>query len=130
MKRSITIISLIIFGVVLVVSVYLLGNSGHSNTLSLSYQTSGGVPYKWEFEISNEDIVQFVRSEEIENQNTGSIVGAPITTNYIFKGVKSGIATITFKYVSVTDNSILKEEKHTIKVGKDKSISLVVNLAD
>ena len=130
MKKTITILALIVVGVVMVVTVYLLGSKENPNTLLLSVSTNGGVPYKWEFEIGNPSIAEFVKSEVVEDKNDGTMVGAPITTNYIFKGVKSGITTITFKYVSVVDGSVIKEEKHTVKVGKDKNISYVVNLGE
>jgi predicted secreted protein len=55
------------------------------------------------------------------------MVGATISTNYVFKGVKEGKTTITFKYVNIISNAVEKEEKVTVKVDKHKNISLVAN---
>ena len=48
-----------------------------------------------------------------------------IDINYVFKGLKEGKTTIIFKYVSL-DGEVVKEEKQTVKVDKNKNISLVV----
>lgn len=123
------IISMIIFIVALVsvVSACFINNYIPSKQLELTYYTNGGVPYKWEYQIEDESVVGFVESYEIDNKNKNGIVGAPISINYVFKGLKKGTTTITFKYVNITDGTIEKEEKHNIKVDKNKNISLVVN---
>ena len=45
-------------------------------------------------------------------------------TNYIFEGVKKGATTVIFRYVSIIDNSIEKEEIITLKVDENRNISL------
>ena len=100
---------------------------GESKQIELTYKTNGGVPYTWQYEIEDESIVKFVKSYEIENQNKNGLVGAPISINYVFEGLKEGVTTITFKYVNITDGSIDKEEKNIIKVDKNKNISLIAN---
>ena len=124
MKKLVIILSIIL--VFIIVGIIILLNCGEKNKqLELTYTTNGGVPYKWEYEISDNSIIEFVKSYEIENQNKDGMVGAPISTNYVFKGLKKGKATITFRYVSIIDGSISKEEIVNVKVDKNKNISLL-----
>ena len=88
-------------------------------------QTNGGVPYEWQYEIKDMDTVEFVKSYEIDNQNKNGLVGAPISINYVFKGLKEGKTTITFKYVSLSDGEIAQEKDFNIKVDNKKNISLI-----
>ena len=96
-----------------------------SKELELTYKTNGGVPYEWKYEIEDESIVQFVRTKDITSKGDKKLVGGPVYINYVFKGIKEGKTTITFKYVSVVDGTIEKEDKVTVKVDSHKNISLV-----
>lgn len=96
-----------------------------SKELELTMKTNGGVPYKWEYKIEDESVVKFVGTKDITAEKDKELDGGPVYTNYIFKGLKKGKTTITFKYVNITDGSIAKEEKHTVKVDNQKNISLV-----
>lgn len=93
--------------------------------LELTYDISAGIPFKWEFEIEDESIVSFVRSYVIRDDNKGGIVGAKIYRNYVFKGLKKGTTTITFKMVSITHEETSREEKNQVIVDDDLNISLV-----
>lgn len=124
MKKLVIILSIIL--VFIIVGIIILLNCGEKNKqLELTYTTNGGVPYKWEYEISDNSIIEFVKSYEIENQNKDGMVGAPISTNYVFKGLKKGKTTITFRYISIIDGSISKEEIVNVKVDKNKNVSLL-----
>ena len=124
MKKLVIILSIIL--VFIIVGIIILLNCGEKNKqLELTYTTNGGVPYKWEYEISDNSSIEFVKSYEIENQNKDGMVGAPISTNYVFKGLKKGKTTITFRYISIIDGSISKEEIVNVKVDKNKNISLL-----
>lgn len=125
MKKKIILIILFVIGFGLGLTAYLLNVNNSSKVLELTYQTNGGVPYKWEYEIGDESIVQFVETKDITSEDDKELVGGPVYINYIFKGLKEGKTTITFKYVSVIDGSIEKEEKLNIKVDNHKNISLV-----
>lgn len=125
MKKIIFII-LFIIGLILGLTACLINNE--EKTLELTYNTNEGVPYEWKYEIEDKNIVEFVKSYEVENNN--NMVGSPISINYVFKGLKKGTTTITFKYVNITDGTIEKEEKLNIKVDKNKNISLVANIKD
>ncbi|MBP3801816.1 MAG: protease inhibitor I42 family protein [Clostridia bacterium] len=116
----------IIFVIVLfvVIKVIILSSEG-TKELELTYKTNGGVPYKWEYKIEDESIVQFVETKDITSEEDKKLAGGPVYINYIFKGIKEGETTITFKYVSIIDGSIEKEDKVSVKVDNHKNISLV-----
>lgn len=119
----------IIFLVILFVVLKIVNNSTTgSKELELTYKTNGGVPYKWEYKIEDESIVEFVTTKDITSEKDKELDGGPVYTNYIFKGLKEGKTTITFKYASIIDGSVEKEEKITVKVDKSKNISLNGNL--
>ena len=98
-----------------------------SKELELTYKISAGIPFKWQYEIEDPDVVSFVKSYVVRNENKGAIVGAPIYTKYVFKGLKKGETTITFKIVSITDGTVSNEEKHKVKVDENNNISLITN---
>ena len=122
-KHLITGIIFIAAGVILLIINF--NNKKASKELELTYKTNGGVPYKWEYTIEDEEIVKFVKSYEVENQNTDGRVGAPIKTAYVFTGLKEGSTTITFKYVSIVDGKVDKEEVTKVKVDKSKKITVI-----
>ena len=123
-KISIVIILVLVLSIVLIIK--LSSNSSGSKELELTYKTNGGVPYKWKYEIEDESIVGFVKTKDITPEEDKELDGGPVYINYIFKGLKQGKTTITFKYVNIVDGSIEKEEKVTVKVDKNKNISLNV----
>lgn len=94
--------------------------------LELTYEINAGIPFKWVYEIEDPTIVQFVKSYVIQDDNTDGKVGASVYTNYVFKGLKEGETTITFKMVSITgeyeDTSV---ELHKVKVDAENNIFLV-----
>ena len=100
--------------------------SNDSKKLELTYEINAGIPFKWVYEIEDPSIAQFVESYVLKDENTGGKVGASVYRNYVFKGLKEGSTTITFKEISITDESdIVKEEKTNVRVDKDLNISIV-----
>ena len=75
MKKIIFII-LFIIGLILGLTACLINNE--EKTLELTYNTNGGVPYEWKYEIEDKNIVEFVKSYEVENNNN-NMVGSPIS---------------------------------------------------
>lgn len=96
-----------------------------SKKLILHYKISAGIPFRWEYEIEDEGIVQFVESYVVKNENTGGKVGAPIYTDYVFKGLKKGETSIVFKYVNFTEEIVSGREVHKVIVDDDLNITLV-----
>lgn len=123
-KRVIILICLFVLGLGLGLTAYLLSSDDSSKKLELTYKTNGGVPFEWKYEIKDKDIVEFVKKYEISKEKE-LVEGGAVDINYVFKGLKKGKTTITFKYVSI-EGEVVKEEKHTVKVDENKNISLVV----
>ncbi len=123
-KRVIILICLFVLGLGLGLTAYLLSSDDSSKKLELTYKTNGGVPFEWKYEIKDKDIVEFVKKYEISKEKE-LVEGGAVDINYVFKGLKKGKTTITFKYVSI-EGEVVKEEKHTVKVDGNKNISLVV----
>ena len=126
MNKKILIILGIIILLIIVVVVILINKDNDGKRIELTYKSNGGVPFKWEYTIEDPTIVEFVKSYELKNENKGAIVGAPIYTNYVFKGLKEGTTKVIFKYVSITDGHVAKEEVNTMQVDKNKNIAIVV----
>ena len=118
-------IGIIFVAVLFVVIKEIIPSSAESKELELTYKTNGGVPYKWEYKIEDESIVQFVETKDITSEEDKKLDGGPVYINYIFKGLKEGKTIITFKYINITNGSIEKEDKVTVKVDKYKNISLI-----
>ena len=95
-----------------------------SKKLELVYETNGGVPYEWKYEIEDENIIKFVKKYEVENKNN-NMVGAPIKIKYIFKGLKEGTTKLIFKYINITDKAVAKEDTYKIRVDKNKNITII-----
>ena len=124
-KRLLIIIFLILILIVILFAILKLLDRKKSKELELTYKVNAGIPFRWQYEIEDENIVKFVKSYVLKDENTGSKVGAPVYTNYVFKGLKKGKTTITFKYVNFTNKIVSKEEKHLVKVDSKGNISLV-----
>ena len=103
----------------------MISSTTGSKELELTYKTNGGVPYKWEYKIEDESIVEFVKTKNITSKEDKKLAGGPVYINYIFRGLKEGKTTITFKYINIIDDSIEKEDKVRVKVDKHKNISLI-----
>ncbi len=123
-KRVIILICLFVLGLGLGLTAYLLSSDDSSKKLELTYKTNGGVPFEWKYEIKDKDIVKFVKKYEISKEKE-LVEGGEVDINYVFKGLKKGKTTITFKYVNL-EGEVVKEEKNTVKVDENKNISLVV----
>lgn len=125
-KKVIIGIGIIFITILLIVLKGVIPNT-ESKKIELTYKSNGGVPYKWEYKIEDESIVKFVGTKDITSEEDKKLSGGAVYTNYIFKGLKKGKTTITFRYVNIVDNSIDKEEIITVNVDKHKNISLVTN---
>ena len=92
--------------------------------LTLKKDMSSGIPFKWEFEIEEEDICQYVK-KEIEGEKTKEpICGGKIETIYYFKGIKEGTTKIIFKYKNFADNYISQIEEYKVVVDNQLKIKI------
>ena len=126
MKKYILFIALFILGVVAGYFSVDLFIDKSSRQIELTQKTNGGVPYEWEYEIEDENIVKFVKKYTIEPSKGEPIEGGAISINYVFKGNKKGVTTVTFRYRNITTNKVEKESVYKLKVDKHKRISLIV----
>lgn len=124
-KKVIVILSIILLVVLSILIVVIHKTFNTSKKLELTYEINAGVPYKWEYEIEDPTIVKFYKKYELENENKNGLVGGKISTNYVFKGLRRGKTTITFKYIDIRTKKVEKEEKLNIRVDKFRNISLV-----
>lgn len=122
----------ILIGVVLLITIFIViititkKSEESSKKLELTYEINAGIPYRWEFEIGDESVVEYVKRYVVKDENKGGLVGGKVTTNYVFKGLKEGKTTITFKMVNITgEREDTTKEVHTVKVDEDLNISLV-----
>ena len=121
---------LIIFGILVVIGgviILILGIVTKSNKkdFELTYKISAGIPFRWEVDIADKSIVQFVNSYVVRNENVGGMVGAPIYTNYVFRGLRPGKTDIIFKFVNFTNNEVSREERYTVLVDNNLKINLL-----
>ena len=124
-KKIIVILSIILLVMFTITTIVISKTFNTSKKLELTYDINAGIPYKWEYEIEDPTIVKFYKKYEIKNENKNGLVGGKISTNYVFKGLRRGKTTITFKYIDIRNNKIEKEEKLKVKVDKFRNISLV-----
>ena len=121
-KIAIIIISIIILSFIVIK--FIDTKKTNPKELELTYKINAGIPFKWEYEIEDENTVEFVKSYILKDENTKkALTGAPVYTNYVFKGLKKGTTTITFKLVNFTDNTVHEERKHIINVDENLNIS-------
>ena len=120
---------LVVVGILFVCSLILIFcGKKTSKEVEITYKISAGIPFKTVYEIEDKSIVQFVNSYVFKDENTGAKVGAPIYTNYVFKGLKEGSTTITFKSVSINNSDdYFNKETYKVKVDNDNNISIVMD---
>lgn len=123
MKKGI-IILITVFVVFLILIIIFL-NTRSSKYFELTYKLNAGIPFRWEYEVLDESVVSLFKSYVVRNDNKGAIVGAPIFTKYVFKGLKKGKTTIIFRFINITNGRISREEKYSIIVDSKKNITLV-----
>ena len=120
-KKTLMLIIIIVI-IAFVIVKYVIPNKVSSKNLELTYKKSAGIPYNWEYKIEDESIVEFVESYVKKDENTGAIVGAPVYTSYVFKGLKKGETSITFRLVSLDGKDVVKEEKTDVYVDEYNNV--------
>lgn len=93
--------------------------------LEITKEINAGIPYEWKYEIKDTDIVECSEIYVLNDENINGKVGAPVNRNYVFRGLKKGTTTITFKFVSITDEKDSTIETYKVKVDRDLNVSLI-----
>ena len=91
--------------------------------ISFTYETNNGIPYRWTYDIEDEDIVELFRIHKKDYSKTRGR-GAKLILKYVFKGLKAGTTAITFKYISLKDDSVTQEYRHIVTVDDKLNITL------
>lgn len=142
-------IIIIVLLVISGISIYLLGGNNKKNNnnnnsdinnninnnndddkkgkVELVYKINAGIPFKWVYEIEDESIVKFEESYQIRNDNNDGRSGGAIETKYVFKGIKEGTTTITFKYISIDSKEVYEVYKHVVKVDAYNNATIIEN---
>lgn len=122
----------ILIVLLIIVVVFLPKINNLSQKLELTYKINSGIPFKWVYEIEDPEIVGFEKSYVSKDENVGEIVGVPIYTNYVFKGLKEGTTTIIFKMVNATGefDNVVKQENNKVKVDSNNNITLVAKVVE
>lgn len=125
MKKKIIILIIIIFILILLLGLFFLLLNSKVKEFEIVQKTNGGVPYNWEYKIKNNDLIEFKKLIVDENKN--DIVGGKITKHYVFKALKEGTTTITFKYVGL-DKTVIERKVYDIVI--DKNLKVIINEHD
>ena len=118
--------------IILIIAIFLVlfnnkTKEGNPKELELTYEINAGIPFRWEYEIGDKSVVEFVKSYVVRDDNKGGKVGASVYTNYVFKGLREGETTITFNLVSITNEFDTKTEKYKVRVDQNNNIFLIDN---
>ena len=96
-----------------------------SKKIEISYDISSGIPFRWEYEIEDNTIVELIKKETKGEKTKEPICGGKLTIKYIFKGIKEGKTKIVFKLVNFADNYIDREEVYNISVDNNHNIKII-----
>lgn len=114
-----------VFGIILV-SVLLFGCNKEENInnevnmdgyAAITLDTNGGVPYLWECEIKDNDILEYFTDEYVIKDEDKDLDGGPVQNIYYYKGLKEGETVVTCSYKSITnEDEIAKTLEFKVKV--------------
>lgn len=92
--------------------------------LIIKKEISSGIPFRWEFEIENKDICEYIKNESKGEKTKEPICGGKVETSYYFKGLKKGTTKIIFKSKNFADNYISQIEEYKIVVDEELKIKI------
>jgi len=118
-------IVIVVLAIVTSIAMILANQNKGKKEVEITMDINAGIPFKWEYKISDEKIVKFVKQYVKEDNNKDGMVGAKVSTNYVFEGLKEGKTQVIFSFVDITDGTISKQEIYTLKVDKNKNIEIV-----
>ena len=95
-----------------------------SKNLEIVYDINAGIPFRWEYEIEDNTICEFVESKSVGEKAKEPICGGKVEISYIFRGLKSGKTRINFKLINFADNYLSRIDEYNIKVDKGNIIIL------
>lgn len=96
-----------------------------SNKLEIVYDISSGIPFRWEYEIKDNSVCEFVKVKSKGEKKRKPICGGNVQNTYIFRGLKSGKTKIIFKLINIADNNISEVDEYNIEVDDDNNTILL-----
>lgn len=115
-KYSIAIVGVAIVLVVYIsLMIFMKEDSSKNYVLKLEANSTTG--FLWDYELSEDGIVDVVKDEYKEKENKEGFVGVGGTQIYEFKGLKKGEVTVRLVY----------KKNGTKEIGDEKQIKLVVD---
>lgn len=93
----------------------------------ITIKKTAGIPFKWEYEIEDEEVLQYVKAYVLRDDNEKNhTTGGNVYVNYCFKGLKEGKTKVTFKEVSIeNENDISEKLEYTLKVDNNLKVTEV-----
>lgn len=125
MKKKITFILVVIlvFFLIGIIKYINFKTLEDSKTKEIILKTNGGVPYVWNCEIDNKDIVK-IKKQYKKNKSNENIVGGPVEIHYVVESLKTGNTSIVCKYTSVVNNSNAKINEYLVDVDNKLKIKI------
>lgn len=122
MNKKLMLIGGIIVLIIVVIILCLLNNK---SSYEVTLTTNGGVPFVWEYKVSNDDIVKVeLINEEAVNKKEEQVVGGLIYITYKLIPLKKGTATVTLEYKNFVDDIVEENEIYEIKVNNNLKMNV------
>lgn len=115
-KYPIAVIGVIV-ALIVFVTAYLFLRDDASKNYVLKLEANSTTGFLWDYELSEDGIVQVVKDEYKEDENKEGLVGVGGTQIYEFKGLHKGEVTVSLQY----------KKNGTKEVGEEKTIILSVD---
>lgn len=93
-------------------------SNSKNNTITVT--TNSGVPYSWEYNLSDENIVSIKKTSKSLNNNDGG----PVSIYFDIIPKKEGTVILTLNYIGVVDMEIIETKKYSIEVDKDLKVKI------
>lgn len=96
-----------------------------SNKLEIVYDISSGIPFRWEYEIKDNSVCEFVKVKSKGEKTRVPICGGKVQNTYIFSGIKPGKTKIIFKLINISEDCLVEKDEYNIEVDDDNNIILL-----
>ena len=99
-------------------------NKKDDKVLELSIRTSAGIPFRWEYVIEDESIIELVGEKTVSLSKQKHLCGGPLNLIYSFKGLKEGETKVFFNHIYIGDERVDSTIEYNIVVDSDLKIHL------
>ncbi len=128
-----TTLIVIIFIALIIGSIYILLNSNNcflgkcektinkSGPQTIELFTSGGIPYLWKYNVSDESVIRIEESSEVKE----NMPGGKVSLKYKIFPLKKGETMIIFNYEEITTNKSIETKKYKIIVKENLEMLII-----